>query len=398
MSEFLKMNDGNKAGDFVKTLVNPETGETGFKEGFHVHKTWASKCQTFDQVMNKVEQINKERQDIEVTLEQIMPDINDDGKFVIKIDDREFSPTEWAMQQFSTKIGLTSGPLMRQLISGDTEDAETAVKVLTNQIRKVENVEKEYKVRTYSDGTIRAVLSTRYAPIDNRWFLERINEILPESLYSHWRSDSDTIYGNVLMPDTLIDYGQSDGSDYGGMLSLSNCEIGKRAFGQYPSIFRSICMNGCIWNQNSGDKLSRRHIGTIDLEQVSVKMRENITGQIPLVGEHVQKLLRLEKFRVQGSMKAHIAAMCKNYNISAPMARMILEQFATNEKDHRNLFGIVNSFTRACQEGSNDEWVKMDTMAGTCLNWKENQWNAIESQANAMSVADVEDVYGLVGV
>ncbi len=93
MSEFLKMNDGNKAGDFVKTLVNPETGETGFQEGFHVHKTWAKQCQTFDQVMAKVEQVNKERQDIEVTLEQIMPDINDDGKFVIKIDDREFSPT-----------------------------------------------------------------------------------------------------------------------------------------------------------------------------------------------------------------------------------------------------------------------------------------------------------------
>lgn len=396
--EKLNMQNGERAGDFVKTLVNPETGETGFCDGFHVHKSWARQCMTFDQVMEKAEQYNRERQDIDVELGAIVPTVSDSGRFVLKVNDSEYSPTEWAIKQFSTKIGLTAGNLMVELMSGDTEDAATAVKVFDNHLRKVESSEKEYKIRAYNDGTIRAVLSTRYAPIDNRWFLERINEILPESLYSHWRSDSDTMYGNVLMPDSIIDYGQSDGSDYGGMLSLSNCEIGKRSFGQYPSIFRSICMNGCIWNQKSGEKLARRHIGTIDLEQIAVKMRENITEQIPLIGVHVEKLLRLERFRVEGSMKAHIAAMCDNFKIPASMARMILEEFAVHEKDHRNLFGIVNSFTRACQKGSNEEWVKMDTFAGSVLNWNENQWQATSTKANSMTVEEVENVYGLVGV
>lgn len=396
--EKLTIQDGQMAGDFVKTLTNSETGETGFREGFHVHKSWARQCLSFDQVMEKTEQYNRERQDIDVELGAIVPTVSDSGKFVFKVNDSEYSPTDWAIKQFSTKIGLTAGNLVVELMSGDTEDAETAVKVFENHLRKIQSNEKEYKVRTYNDGTIRAVLSTRYAPIDNRWFLERINEILPESLYSHWRSDSDTMYGNVLMPDSIIDYGQSDGSDYGGMLSLSNCEIGKRSFGQYPSIFRSICMNGCIWNQKSGQKLARRHIGTIDLEQIAVKMRENITEQIPLVSVHVEKLLRLERFRVEGSMKAHIASMCETFNISPTMSRMILEEFATNEKDHRNLFGIVNSFTRACQKGSNEDWFKLDTFAGSTLEWNESKWQAITTKANAMTVEDVENVYGLVGV
>lgn len=396
--EKLTMQDGQMMGDFVKTLTNSQTGETGFREGFHVHKSWARQCLSFDQVMEKAEQYNRERQDIDVELGAIVPTVSDSGKFVLKVNDSEYSPTDWAIKQFSTKIGLTAGNLVVELMSGDTEDAETAVKVFENHLRKMQSNEKEYKVRTYNDGTIRAVLSTRYAPIDNRWFLERINEILPESLYSHWRSDSDTMYGNVLMPDSIIDYGQSDGSDYGGMLSLSNCEIGKRSFGQYPSIFRSICMNGCIWNQKSGQKLARRHIGTIDLEQIAVKMRENITEQIPLVSVHVEKLLRLERFRVQGSMKAHIASMCETFNIPPTMSRMILEEFATNEKDHRNLFGIVNSFTRACQKGSNEDWFKLDTFAGSTLDWNESKWQAITTKANAMTVEDVENVYGLVGV
>lgn len=396
--EKLTMQDGAAQGDFVKTLMDPRTGEVGFKKGFHVHSTWAKQCLSFDKVMESAEKFSRERKDIDVELGAIVPKVSDQGTFVLDVQDHEYRPTAWAIKQFSTKIGLTAGNLVVELMNGDEEDAETAVRVFTNHLRKVQSTEKEYKIRTRDDGTIRAFLSTRYAPIDNRWYLEKINEILPESLYSHWRSDSDTIYGNVLMPDSIIDYGQSDGSDYGGMVSLSNCEIGKRSFGQFPSIFRSICMNGCIWNQKSGERLSRRHIGTIDLEQIAVKMRENITEQIALIPEHVEKLLRLERFRVNGSMKAHIAAMCNSFDIPPSMARMILEQFATHEKDHRNLFGIVNSMTRACQEGSNEDWVKIDMMAGSTLEWNENKWNSVTTKANAMTVQDVENVFGLVGV
>lgn len=396
--EKLSISNESKVGDFVKTLVNSSTGEVGFKKDFNVHKTWARQCKSFDQVMEIAEQYSRERDDIDVELASIVPAVSDEGKFVLNVNDQEFKPTPWAIKQFSTKINLTAGNLMVELMDGDERDAETAVQVFNNHLRKVESTEKEYKIRTRNDGTIRAFLSTRYAPIDNRWYLERINEILPESLYSHWRSDSDTIYGNVLMPNSIIDYGQTDGSDYGGMVSLSNCEIGKRAFGQYPSIFRSICMNGCIWNQKSGERLNRRHIGKIDLEQIAVMMRENITEQIAMVPEHVEKLLRLERFRVQGSMKAHIASMCDSFKIPPSMARMILEQFAVHEKDHRNLFGIVNSMTRACQEGSNEDWVKIDTMAGSTLTWNENQWNSITTKANAMSVEEVENAFGLVGV
>ena len=53
--------------------------------------------------------------------------------------------------------------------------------------------------------------------------------------YSHWKGDEDTHdLAIFLLPDTIMDYGQDDDTDYGGMVSISNCEIGKRRISQYP--------------------------------------------------------------------------------------------------------------------------------------------------------------------
>ena len=77
-----------------------------------------------------------------------------------------------------------------------------------NALRRLDP-EKKYRLRTYTDGTCRAFVTDRYAPIDNRWYLEQLKQNLPEGRLSHWRGDEDTIYGNILL-DTIIDYGQSD--------------------------------------------------------------------------------------------------------------------------------------------------------------------------------------------
>ena len=71
-------------------------------------------------------------------------------------------------------------------------------------------------------------MTDKYTPVDNRWYLEALKEFLPDARYSHWKGDEDTIFGNLLLPDSIMDYGQDDDTDYGGMVSISNCEIGKR--------------------------------------------------------------------------------------------------------------------------------------------------------------------------
>lgn len=391
----LTIGDGASAGDFVKTLVNPATGETGFQDGFHVHKTWFKKCLTFDQVMESIAKSEDEREDKIVELKNIHPTVDFNGKFAFEIGSEQYVPTDWALTQFSGRLNLPSSTVIRELINqkdADWEDAHVAVRIAKNAMRRADQ-DKKFRLRTYKDGTLRAFVTEKYAPINNRWYMETLNDILPGSVYSHWRGSDDTIYGNVLLPDSIMDYGQDDDSDYGGMLSIGNCEIGRRRINQRPSVFRSICMNGCIWNQKQGEMINQRHIGSIDLVELRKRIVDNIEKQLKLVPIAVRQFIGTRDLKVTGSMKATLAAVCIKNRLDKREAREVLTQFTSWESNHRNLFGIINSITRAGQELDNDQWVKMDELGGSLSLWGLDEWNSLTSFANTLPVKEVDEVF-----
>jgi hypothetical protein len=385
----------SNAGAFVKTLVNHETGETGFQEGFHVHKSWFRKCKTYDEVMESIAKSEADREDQLVELKNIHPVVNQDGKFAFEVGSEQYVPTDWALSQFSSRLNLPSSTVIRELVNrpdSDWEDADVAVRIAKNAIRRGD-ADKKYRLRTYKDGTLRAWVTDKYAPVDNRWYMETLKDILPGSMYSHWRGSDDTIYGNVLLPDSIIDYGQDDDSDYGGMLSISNCEIGRRRLGQRPSIFRSICMNGCIWDQVKGEMINQRHIGQIDLVELRKRMVDNIELQLKLVPEAVRKFISTRDLKVEGSLKATLAAVCIKNRVERKHSQEILEQFVTFEKDHRSLFGVINAITRAGQKFNDEEWVKFDELGGKLAGYDDGEWGSVTRYAATLGVKEVDEAF-----
>jgi hypothetical protein len=390
----LKIDSAVGTGSFVKTLSDG-AGNVGFQDGFHVHKTWFAKCLTFDQVMESITKSEEEREDRLVDLKDINPMVGDGGKFVFEIGSEQYRPTDWALAQFAGRLNLPSSSVIRELLNrkdSDWEDADVAVRIAKNSMRRADQ-DKKYRLRTYKDGTLRAFVTDKYAPIDNRWYMETLNELLPNSVYSHWRGDDDTIYGNILMPDTILNYGQDDDSDYGGMLSIGNCEIGHRRISQKPSLFRSICMNGCIWGQTEGKSIDRRHIGTIDLVDLKKRIVDNVEKQLPLIPLGVRKFLGLRSFEVVGSMKATLAAICSKHKLDKNESTEMLLQFSQHEKDHRNLFGVVNAITRAGQTMDNESWVRLDELGGELVDYTKDRWESINRFASSMSVKDIDEVF-----
>lgn len=390
--ETLKIASDKNAGAFVRT-------SQGFADGFHVSKSWANKCLTFDQIMEKTTKSKDDREDKIVALKDIYPIVGDGGKFMFEVDGNQYLPTDWALSQFSSRLNLPSSTVIRELVNrddADWQDSDTAVRIAKNAMRRVDQ-DKKYRMRTYKDGTLRAFLTDRYSPIENAWYLETMNEHLPGSMYSHWRGDDDTIYGNLLLPDSIIDYGQSDDSDYGGMLSVGNCEIGKRRISQKPSLFRSICMNGCIWGKTEGEMIDRRHIGKIDLVDLKKRIVDNIEKQLPLIPIGVRKFLSLQTLKVEGSMKQILGAVCLRSKLDKTESREVLTQFATFEKDDRNLFGIVNSITRAGQNLSNETWVKFDELGGQLTSYTESDWDRLNAYSKTITSEQIDEVFATAG-
>ena len=402
--KMLRPSAGTKdEGGFVKTLQG-QTGE-GFEKNTHVHKDWYAKTQSFEEGMEALEKGVAEREDLMVSRSQITPAVNLAGEFVMQLaDGREFKPTQHAVNQFGVST-FTSTFYLNSLMSNpeknngeerferDEQDADTLVAVCENALRRVD-ADKQFRLRTYQDGTLRAFLTERYAPIDNRWYLEKLENILPGGRLSHWRGDADTIYGNILLPDTIIDYGQDDDTDYGGMISIGNCEIGTRRISQTPSIFRAICMNGCIWGQAKGKSISKVHRGKIDIDGLAVHIRHNIEAQLPLLPDGIERFLGI-KVHESGdvSMKNIIGAICSDKRLGRKESTEVLTQWVQHERTDRNLFGVVNAITRAGQKLDNTSWVKFDGLGGELLDMTEGRWSAIKQRADSYTDKEIEKVF-----
>lgn len=395
--EKLVISSGKDEGSFVRSLQG-NTGK-GFEDGTHVHKDWWSKTLTFEQVMEDTQTAIDNREDILTAIKNITCDVSN-GQFVFKMNDgRVFRPTDHCIEQFSIRAGVTSSSFLREMrnIEGfDDSDANVMASVGNNAIRRIDP-DKQFRMRTYTDGTARAFVTDKYAPVDNRWYLEILQEFIPGGRFSHWRGDEDTIYGNVLIPDTIMDYGQDDDTDYGGMISVGNCEIGTRKVSQVPSLFRAICMNGCIWGQTHGEKIRRVHRGNINLDSLKLEIAKNIQHQIPLLAPGIKKFLDTRSLEIgKGNAKGVIACIASDNKLSKREASAMLDQFGRYESEHRNLFGIINSMTRAGQLFDNKSWVTMDEIAGSLMDMSSDRWSTIIRRADTFTDKDYEKVFNLV--
>jgi hypothetical protein len=392
------------AGEFVLKGM-----ELASKEGFgHVAKVWYKKTLDYKQGLEQVEKDKAQTEDILASVKDIVPTVNKEGKFALAYrDGREFLPTEHAIMQMGNwgdcgtwfVQNLLKNPVDKEgreipELKRDRQDAETLVTVFKNGFRRLDQ-SKKFLWRTRKDGSLRAMLTERYAIVDNRWFIERLAEFIPGGRLSHWRGDGDTIYGNVLIPDTIRE--ETD-SDYGGMLSVGNSEIGIRRVSSVPSIFRAICMNGCIWGQTKGEGIRQVHRGKIDLRALALEIKENLNKQIPLLPQGIDRLLGIRSYAWDGGeMKPLFAQVAKDYGFSKRQASDTLRSYHvernTTPDYAKTLFGVVNSVTRAGQKLSNAEWIKFDEVGGQLAQYAENDWDRLVSKAKQLKTKEVEETF-----
>lgn len=394
--EKIKIDSDVTEGSFVRSLVG-NTG-TGFAENTHVHKDWWAKTESYDTVLEKTQNAIDNREDVMVKAGQVVCTVNNDVMQFTTADGRSFTPTDHCLEQFSIRTKVPSSSVMRELrrIDGyDEQDADLMARLGNNALRRIDP-DKEFRIRTYTDGTARAFVTDKYAPIDNRWYLETLREFLPEGRFSHWRGDEDTIYGNILLPDSIMDYGQDDDTDYGGMVSVGNCEIGKRRITQTPSLFRAICMNGCIWGQTKGKDISKVHRGKIDLDNLKTLIAENIEYQLSILPDGIRKFLDTRTQSLNdASVKGVIAAVANDYKLTKKQATETLEQYLAHETHEQNMFGVINAITRAGQVFDNDSWVRLDEVGGMLMDTSASRWTNILARAKTYTDKDFEKVYAL---
>jgi hypothetical protein len=401
--ELSVIQNANRSGDFVHQNQVMGTAD-GFK---NVSKLWLDKTITYEKGLEAIEKQRDNREDIVATLDTMTPGVNDDGQLVIQHSDgREFKPTMHAWKQYAIRCDVPHTVLNDLLAAKlkpngavkyqrDRADMLLAAEYFMNGIRHHNQLTrgKQYIFRTYKDGTLRSVMTDKYSVVDNLWYMDVLKQLIPGGRLSHWRGDADAIYGNILIPDSIR---AEDDSDYGGMLSIGNSEIGTRVIFQTPSTFRAICMNGCIWGQEKGVELRHKHKG-LDLDELKGKITENVLKQIPLMHAGLDAFLakRGKDFAFACNVPALFATVGDFLKFTPEQNVATIGEWLKHEKQHTNLFGIINGITRAGQlDGfSNDEWYRMDIAGGRMMQLDAASWQNMVKRAATMSEDDVKKAF-----
>lgn len=387
-----------------KTLVGSSTdgdsllANQGAAENFsRVSQYWIPQTLSFDQCL---EQLAKERSncvdivgkwsDWDFVVEQNQVALkNNDG--------RVFIPSKFALQQATDWAEVKRTHINHTLYSEfefDETDLAQLVDMLNYRKQRNHQTDKnetrDLLFRTYSDNSLRAVLTKGYGIINNEWLVGVLKDLLPSGRVSHMRGNLDTIYMNILIPDSIR---HEEDSDYGGMYAIRNSEIGQASLDCLPSLFRFICRNSNIWGETKGSNLRQVHRGKIELDVLAVKIGECLDKQIKLIPEIMENFLKLRQYEFTDVALTGIFAVLKErYKMTTKQAGDVMSQFAEHEKHSRTAFSVINSVTRASQLYNPEECEHFDMIGGNLIS---EDWDKIVSKAKAYSENEIADILGL---
>ena len=391
-----------EATGFAEQIAAAQAGDSAKDQGFkNVNQKWLAKTLSFAEGIDRLTAGKAETEDITLPLEKVSFE-ESDKQLVFNLDGNLFHPTEYALRQMGTKLGIPN-KVLTNWWSGDSTDITLVGDILSNGQRhyiegKVEydedgkEVEKDpvdWLFRTRKNGSLRACLSTKYARLDNQFFLESLEKIVPEGRLSHWdKSDgADTIYGNILIPDSLR---QESDSMYGGGLSVGNSEIGSRVLSCHPWLFRWCCFNGTLWDQIKGVSYTRKHLGAkIDYKKIFESLLLHINKQIPLIPEHIDAMQNTKKLKWSSTVEKLIAQSTSDLLLSKKQATLVLENYSVEPE--LSCFGLINALTRAGQLMPSDKWVQIDSYVSKLTN--ENFWKKYSEKAMVLTQEDAQSYF-----
>jgi hypothetical protein len=229
------------------------------------------------------------------------------GQFALynKGNDRHYTPTDNALKNLAV-MGGTSEWMLKDLredkldTSGrvsyyrNESDADLLCRIVAHTVFNPsrQRVTKRRLWRTWRDGTLRAILSDQYAVISNQWALEQWRQSLPNNTWVvHWRGDADSIYCNVMLPDSVV---MSEGdSAYAIGLHLSNSEIGLRRLRSKPLIYRHVSDSSHIFGYKERDALDKVHRGEIHLSVMAERMKMQAFDHVSSARVHLKRVVAM---------------------------------------------------------------------------------------------------------
>lgn len=211
----------------------------------------------------------------------------------------------------------------------------------------------------------RAVLSSRYAPLDNRALLDALTPLVerrfevkglsltPESL--HLRLVDPHLAREVLPDDRLL-----------VGLHIANSEVGARAVTVDALVYRLVCTNGLIRLVNGRSLLHRRHIWRLGNSLPDAL--ERAVGEAVTAGAGLLERLAWATQAPVPHMERTLETLGKQWDLTQETQKALRQALLiTPPSQQETVYGLVNALTLAAQSLPPDGRYHLEARAGRLL-------------------------------
>jgi len=213
--------------------------------------------------------------------------------------------------------------------------------------------------------TLRAVLTDRYTPIDNRMLLRCLHRSLPSHLKVQWMAlDEESFHLRLFDPTCVIEVENGDPLMAG--LHISNSEVGKRSVTIDAIVFRQVCSNGLIRLIKGKSLMQQRHIAVAPAHFVTLLQRAMQQG-LSASQEYLEQMALSAKQPIN-DVESEMKKLVSDWHLSQAFVEQVEGCLLNEERAYQNrLFGLVNSLTRAAQGLDAEHRYEMEVLAGKFL-------------------------------
>lgn len=269
-------------------------------------------------------------------------------------------PTDWAEGQLCHKLGI---PLPYFRKCPDVLRSEQVAHWMFQEAKRRPGPEGEWRLRCRG-GSLRATLSGRFVPFDNRALIEAAVEcemaglkvdvaMLADESF-HLRLLAPNRGRNVLPDDRLV-----------AGIHIANSEVGRRSVTLDALVYRLVCGNGLVRLVKGRSLLKRRHISRW----------HSPVGELAAAVREAMEIAAASIDRLEAATEIHVPDM-PSFLRKAVEAAGLPEKVAGDAAEavlaersamHETLFGAINGLTNAAQRLPPDERYELEVAAGKLL-------------------------------
>lgn len=327
---------------------------------------------TLESVTTQILESSERKNDAIVPISKIS--MAGDGRILLDGKQSAFSHDidPFALNQLGYRLGIPANYIQRCPTELRAENVNHWLEEFNKQEAaktEEESKGKEWFVR-FLDGKIRALLSDRYAVLDNKMVMDAVPQAITskyEVEHFHHVDESDMRL-RLVFPDLKAKIGETRlGSDdiLQVGIEIRNSERGTGAVRIDQVVYRLVCTNGMM-GMATDSVFSKRHMFT-NQGDLQMQISNSIKG---LLAEGMGTIHQFAaaKDRELATPIEMITKLAKDQKYSIKLIEQIVDAY--NFEPDANVFGVVNAFTRAARALPIDKRIEVEEYAGRILQMK----------------------------